>query len=242
MNYDNLKNKYIGVRASRGGGIRTVHFRNEIDASVILDEAKTLFFPCGKSNFGNIDKFIVNLGNYKGELIKDNEFENFTLSECIIPNKLSKTRLNMLTGKKIPNRIILDQANSFISASDDEIDKLDFSHSSSHDGFETSPQTQNLFLLGNDRAMMNPTINSLLLGTNEERDILKNEIDRAYCESLAKEMEKEKSNVKYKQNKSEQISNNRENAGLLMEQRKSRLIPESDLVEDHVVVSLRHTT
>ena len=34
MNYD-LKNKYIGVRASRGGGIRTVHFRNEIDASVI---------------------------------------------------------------------------------------------------------------------------------------------------------------------------------------------------------------
>ena len=81
MNYDNLKNKYIGVRASRGGGIRTVHFRNEIDASVILDEAKTLFFPCGKSNFGNIDKFIVNLGYDKWELTKGNEFENFTLSE-----------------------------------------------------------------------------------------------------------------------------------------------------------------
>ena len=100
MNYDNLKNKYIGVRASRGGGIRTVHFRNETDASVILDEAKTLFFPCGKSNFGNIDKFIVNLGNYKGELIKGNEFENFTLSEYIRTNKLSKTRLYMLTRKK----------------------------------------------------------------------------------------------------------------------------------------------
>ena len=36
MNYDNLKNKYLRVRASRVGGIRTVHFRNEIDASVIL--------------------------------------------------------------------------------------------------------------------------------------------------------------------------------------------------------------
>ena len=36
MNYDNLKNKYKYIRASRGGGIRTVHFRNEIDASVIL--------------------------------------------------------------------------------------------------------------------------------------------------------------------------------------------------------------
>ena len=81
MNYDNLKNKHIGVRASRGGGIRTVHFRNQMDASVILDEVKTLFFPCGKSNFGNIDKFIVNLGHYKWELIKGNEFENFTLSE-----------------------------------------------------------------------------------------------------------------------------------------------------------------
>ena len=127
MNYDNLKNKYIGVRASRGGGIRTVHFRNEIDASVILDEAKTLFFPCGKSNFGNIDKFIVNLGNYKGELITGNELENFTLSEYIRTNKLSKTRLYMLTRKKSPNRIILDQANSFIYASDDEIDSLDFS-------------------------------------------------------------------------------------------------------------------
>ena len=44
MNYDNLKNKYIGVRASRGGGIRTVRFGNEIDTSVILDEAKILFF------------------------------------------------------------------------------------------------------------------------------------------------------------------------------------------------------
>ena len=63
MNYDNLENKQIGVRASRGGGIRTAHFRNEIDASAILDEAKTLFFPCGKSNFGAIDNY---LGNYKG--------------------------------------------------------------------------------------------------------------------------------------------------------------------------------
>ena len=55
-------------------------------------------------------------------------------------------------------------------------------------------------------------------------------------------MEKEKSNVKYKQNKSEHISNNRENAALLMEQRKPRLTPEPNLVEDHVVVSVRHTT
>ena len=79
-----------------------------------------------------------------------------------------------------------------------EIGSVDFSHSSLHDGFETSPQAQTLSLLGNDRAMMNPSINSQLLGTNEERDILRNEIDRAYCESLAKDMEKEKSNGKYK--------------------------------------------
>ena len=64
--------------------IRTAHFRNETDdASVILDEAKTLFFPCGKSNFGNINKYIVNLENYKGELIKGNEFENLTLQNIL---------------------------------------------------------------------------------------------------------------------------------------------------------------
>ena len=64
--------------------IRTVNFRNETDdASVILDEAKTLFFPCGKSNFGNINKYIVNLENYKGELIKGNEFENLTLQNIL---------------------------------------------------------------------------------------------------------------------------------------------------------------
>ena len=64
--------------------IRTVHFRNETDdASVILDEAKTLFFSCGKSNFGNINKYIVNLENYKGELIKGNEFENLTLQNIL---------------------------------------------------------------------------------------------------------------------------------------------------------------
>ena len=98
----------------------------------------------------------------------------------------------MLTRQKSPNQIILDQANSFTYASDDEIDSSDFSHSSSHDGFEASPKVRNLSLLGNDRAMMNPTINSQLLGTNEKRDILRNEIDCAYCESLAKDMEKEK--------------------------------------------------
>ena len=75
----------------------------------------------------------------------------------------------MLTRKKSPNRMILDQANLFIYASDDDNDSLDFSHSYSHDGFETSPQGQNLSLLGNGRAVMNPTINSQLLGTNEER-------------------------------------------------------------------------
>ena len=89
---------------------------------------------------------------------------------------------------------------------------------------------------------MNPTINSPLPGTNEERDILGNERVPAYCKSLGKDIEKEKSNVKYKQNKSERISNNRENPAVLMEQRKSRLMPEPDLVEDHVVISVRHTT
>ena len=88
---------------------------------------------------------------------------------------------------------------------------------------------------------MNPTINSQLLGTNDERDILRNEIDRAYCEPSAKDIEEGKSNDKYKQNKSEQISNDRENAAILMEQRKLRLISEPDLLEDHVVVSVSHT-
>ena len=55
-------------------------------------------------------------------------------------------------------------------------------------------------------------------------------------------MKKEKSNEKYKQSKSEQIFNKGENAAVLMEQRKSRLIPEPDLLEDHVVISVRHTT
>ena len=40
--------------------------------------------------------------------------------------KRSKTRLYMLTRKKSPNRTILDQAKSFIYASDGKIDSLDF--------------------------------------------------------------------------------------------------------------------
>ena len=95
----------------------------------------------------------------------------------------------MFTRKKNPNQMIFNQANSLLYASDGDNDSLDFSYSHSHDGFETSPQAQNLSLLGNDRAMMNPTINSQFLGTNEKRDILRNEIDRAYCDSLAKDME-----------------------------------------------------
>ena len=59
-------------------------------------------------------------------------------------------------------------------------------------GFETSPQAQNLPLMGNDRAVMNPTINSPLPGTNEKREILGNERVPAYCKSLGKDIEKEK--------------------------------------------------
>ena len=44
--------------------------------------------------------------------------------------------------------MVLDQANCFIY--DDYNDSLDFSHSYSHDGFETLPQAQSLSLLGND--------------------------------------------------------------------------------------------
>ena len=90
--------------------------------------------------------------------------------------------------------------------------------------------------------MMNPIINSQLLGTNEERDILRKEIDCAYCKSLAKDMEKEKSKVKNKKNKCEQIANNRENATVLVEQRKSQLILDLNLAENHMVVSVKHAT
>ena len=59
--------------------------------------------------------------------------------------------------------------------------------------------------------------------------MLRNEIDLAYCESLAKDTEKEKSNEKYKQSKSEQIFNNRENATADTNGKcKLRLIPAPD--------------
>ena len=95
-----------------------------------------------------------------------------------------------------------------------------------------------------DPAMTNPTINSQLLGTIEERGILRNEVDRAYLESLAKAMHKENRNEKCEQNKLKKNFNNRENAAALTEQPKSmdRLIPEPELLEDHVVVSVRHRT
>ena len=65
--------------------------------------------------------------------------------------------------------------------------------------------------------MVNPIIGSHLLGTNEERDKLRNELNCAYCKPLAKDMEKGKSNEKCKWSKSEQISDKRENATILME-------------------------
>ena len=55
---------------SKGGGVRFETFPNTADKKNVLDKMMTLFFPDEKSR----KKFNFELGNYRGEIIKEEQF------------------------------------------------------------------------------------------------------------------------------------------------------------------------
>ena len=130
MNYDKKKNDFLAVCESTGGGTRTVAFPNTANGNDILSTCKELFFPEGISKFGKLSNMDVTLGNFKREVIED--VYAFNIANYIKANKLTKTRLYIMTKKLSPSQLIKSMRSTVnVSNSDEDSDDsfLDFIHS-----------------------------------------------------------------------------------------------------------------
>ena len=94
QHFDKAKNKYISVRLSKGGGSRDISVPINSTRPDILEQMKLVFFPEGKSVFGNASRMKISLGDYKYEEITDGDF---TLMNYVKLHKLSKVRPHPLT-------------------------------------------------------------------------------------------------------------------------------------------------
>ena len=96
---------YINVRAKDGGGTRVVELPGNSKRSDIISYGKKLFFPNGSSPLASSDGLLFHLRNYKQEQVQatvsfpDGTVHPFTLSNYSKSNKLSKTRLYIMTRK-----------------------------------------------------------------------------------------------------------------------------------------------
>lgn len=96
---------YVSVRAKDGGGTRIVELPGNSRKSDIISYGKRLFFPNGSSPLASSDELLFQLGNYKQEQIQttvtspDGTVHPFTLYNYSKSNKLSKTRLYIMTRK-----------------------------------------------------------------------------------------------------------------------------------------------
>lgn len=102
QHFDNQKNRYVSVRMSRGGGSREISVPILSTRNELISQMELMFFPDGKSVFGDISTMRVSLGNFKCDEVLD---QDFTLSKYISRHKLSKVRLYLLT-KSEEGRII----------------------------------------------------------------------------------------------------------------------------------------
>ena len=98
MHYDSVKKKYVHVTEAKGGGVRQCIFQNETSGEEILWKAKEIFFGNKRTLHRTEDDLTFSLGNFKGEVIDDTLF---SLENYITSNKLSKTRLYLMSENKL---------------------------------------------------------------------------------------------------------------------------------------------
>ena len=92
MNYYDEQNKFIQVRAKKGGGTRVVNVSIASNIDSMIKVGKDLFFLHGKSFFGDTDKFNFWLAKFKSEeLVKTAGKETFTFQNYVNEIKMKES-------------------------------------------------------------------------------------------------------------------------------------------------------
>ena len=127
QHYDRKKRKYVNVRESRGGGVRTCKFLLKTSVEEVMDKMESFFFRNGQNSFvGRLSCLKACIGNSNGDILGSRE-SGFDLSNYITTNGFSRLRLYLLTKQK-------------------SLDEWQFSHdgSDSDDDFDLIPKQRRL--------------------------------------------------------------------------------------------------
>ena len=218
MNYNDEQNSYIQVRAKKGGGTRVVDVAVSANMDAIIQIGKELFFPDGKSYFGDINEFHFGLSNLKcEELFKPENGlpEEFTLEKYISEVKMMRVLLHITTKK-------IDLKNDELCSDYDS----DVGMPVSGDLFENEEVHYQL--------IENEEVHSPIM---MRRELIRQQ-DQAYKESLETDMAKEESK-RFELLAELAKAEHQEN---LMHSRSVRVPDEPVEGEDKIVVHVRHTT
>ena len=117
MHFNCMKESYVRINQNKGGGVRRFTFSSNASGEHI-SKAKETFFNKKKTLYGNEEDLKFFLGNFQGKVIDTKEF---ILQDYITSNKLTKTRLFLLSKPKSK----LELTNDMIQDDADFTDDLD---------------------------------------------------------------------------------------------------------------------
>lgn len=187
MHFCQAKQRYISVRLARGGGSRNLAVPLSSTVSDLKKKMKTLFFPDGRSTYGEEDDMLFNLGNFKGEIICDHFF---TLAKYIQENQLSKVRLYLLSQCFDDTDSDSDLSESVLKVDSPRMDrnKIQGNEIICSAGPSSEQGTASIFEPAASEVVATINVDSgssSLIGSSAERSALRKEQDQLYLESLA---------------------------------------------------------
>lgn len=225
--FNSSKNRYCNAREGKGGGTIKKVFSDAATSNEIKTELISYFFPDGKNLLaGNIESLNNFLGNNQGINIEHLESKPFTVHDFYIRiGNHSNYRLYLMTKKK-----------NFIQLLNDVTDV-----NSSDDDFDLPPYPKFRRDENDSTTSFSEVENSTLLGSTDERTLLRDETDAAYQHSL--EIDSEKAIQKSFSTSDLSILNSEyedERLSNLMKERESRVQLEATVFDAHVTVTVQH--
>lgn len=166
--YKDEEERYVLVPFSKGGGSRFADVPLTMDRFELLQLCKNTFFPNGQSVYGKQDDMLIDLSNFKGEEIED----NIMINQATMPFNVG----NYMEAYKIKSvRVYLQSKKAFVDneENDDDLYKPTFSFNEE----DVTPAVTRS--------------ESLLIGSSEDRYMIKEEQDKAYKLSLEADRKKE---------------------------------------------------
>jgi hypothetical protein len=224
------KSKRVGLE--KGGGTRTLTATTETTYEDLIKSGKEWFFPKGKSQFGSENEMNFGLADFQRKTLeKEDEDVSFTVGNYAEKNGFkSRIRVYLTSASKLAETINSDDS------SEGEDDDLFPRLTSTQISTELWPEQPDR--IDNDEYEDEIIEQNTLIGTRDERSALLSEQDHAYLESLRQDEEKDNARKLLLEKELKNVERQEQ----LRSIRESRLLPEPEISEDHVLVSVRHIT